>query len=43
MNWFDRFLDVLIKVVYATAILSATILFIVEIAALFIMIGGKTL
>ena len=41
MNWFDRFLDVLIKVVYATAILSATILLIFEIAALFIMIGGK--
>ena len=41
MNWFDRFLDVLIKVVYATAILSAMIVIIVEIIALFIMIGGK--
>ena len=41
MNWFDRFLDVLIKVVYVTAILSSMILLIIEIIALFIMIGGK--
>ena len=41
MNWFDRFLNLLIKVLYSTAILAVMILIIVEITAIFTMIGGN--
>lgn len=41
MNWFDRFLDIVIKVFYTIALMMSVTMLIFEFIALFMMLGGK--